>query len=155
MSNRLFRLGVSSLVAAGLLLARRLRTPKARRPGRRAPIIRPSSRNTRPRAEPTKPKRRSIGRRSRKSGVRAMQSAATTCRSLLDDYVLSQPPIYTGPPRPVDPRAPVTPPPERPEIPVVADFLKNAAEQFGFVPDRPASDIDFKRAYAKPRSQAD
>ena len=78
-----------------------------------------------------------------------MPSAATTCRSLLDDYVLTQPPIYTGPPRPVDPRAPVTPPPERPEIPVVADFLKNAAEQFGFVPDRPASDIDFKRAYAK------
>ena len=39
--------------------------------------------------------------------------------------------------------------PERPEIPVVADFLKNAAEQFGFVPDRPASDVDFKRAYAK------
>ena len=34
-------------------------------------------------------------------------------------------------------------------FPVVADFLKNAAEQFGFVPDRPASDIDFKRAYAK------
>jgi hypothetical protein len=32
---------------------------------------------------------------------------------------------------------------------VVADFLKNAAEQFGFVPDRPASDVDFKRAYAK------
>ena len=67
----------------------------------------------------------------------------------LDDYVLTQPPVYTGPPRPVDPHAPAAPPPERPEIPVVADFLKNAAEQFGFVPDRPASDLDFKRAYAK------
>jgi hypothetical protein len=67
----------------------------------------------------------------------------------LDDYVLTQPPVYTGPPRPVDPRAPAAPPPERPEIPVVADFLKNAAEHFGFVPDRPASDLDFKRAYAK------
>jgi hypothetical protein len=67
----------------------------------------------------------------------------------LDDYVLSQPPVYTGPPRPVDPSAPAPLPPERPEIPVVADFLKNAAEQFGFVPDRPASDLDFKRAYAK------
>jgi hypothetical protein len=53
------------------------------------------------------------------------------------------------PPRPVDPNAPAPPPAERPEIPVVADFLKNAAEQFGFVPDRPASDFDFKRAYAK------
>jgi hypothetical protein len=67
----------------------------------------------------------------------------------IDDYVLTQPPIYTGPPRPADPNAPTPPPAERPEIPVVADFLKNAAEQFGFVLDRPASDFDFKRAYAK------
>jgi len=67
----------------------------------------------------------------------------------VDDYVLTQPPVYTGPPRPVDPTAPAPPPPERPEIPVVSDFLKNAAEQFGFVPDRPATDLDFKRAYAK------
>ena len=67
----------------------------------------------------------------------------------LDDYVLTQPPVYSGPARPIDPRAPTQPPPERAEIPVVADFLKNAAEQFGFVPNRPASDLDFKRAYAK------
>src|SRR5262245_51165786 len=67
----------------------------------------------------------------------------------VDDYVLTQPPVYVGPPRPVDPRAPTAPPPERPEIPVVADFLKNAAEQFGFIPDRPANDLDFKRAYAR------
>jgi hypothetical protein len=66
-----------------------------------------------------------------------------------DDYVLTQPPVYAGPPRPVDPRAPGVPTPERPDIPVVADFLHNAAEQFGFVPDRPASDLDFKRAYAR------
>jgi len=67
----------------------------------------------------------------------------------LDDYVLTQPPVYSGPPRPIDPRAPLAPPPERPEIPVVADFLHNAAEQFGFVPDRPANELDFKRAYAR------
>ena len=67
----------------------------------------------------------------------------------LDDYVLTQPPVYAGPPRPVDPRAPGLPPPERPDIPVIADFLHNAAEQFGFVPDRPANEIDFKRAYAR------
>lgn len=66
----------------------------------------------------------------------------------LDDYVLTQPPQYTGPPRPVDPRG-LPPPPEKPEIPVVADFLKAAADQFGFVPDRPKSDADFKRAYAR------
>jgi hypothetical protein len=67
----------------------------------------------------------------------------------LDDYVLTQPPAYSGPPRPIDPRSPAQPPPERPEIPVVTDFLKNAAAQFGFVPDRPANDLDFKRAYAR------
>jgi hypothetical protein len=67
----------------------------------------------------------------------------------IEDYVLSQPPVYTGPPRPIDPRVPAPPAPERPEIPVVADFLQNAIEQFGFVPQRPASDLDFKRAYAK------
>jgi len=67
----------------------------------------------------------------------------------LDDYVVTQPPVYSGPARPIDPHAPAQPPPERPEIPVVADFLKNAVAQFGFVPDRPASDVDFKRAYAK------
>lgn len=66
-----------------------------------------------------------------------------------DDYVLTQPPVYSGPPRPVDPRAPTEPTPERPDIPVVADFLQNAREQFGFAPERPASDLDFKRAYAK------
>jgi hypothetical protein len=64
----------------------------------------------------------------------------------LDDYVLTQPPVYSGPARPIDPRSPGQAPPE---IPVVADFLKNAAEQFGFVPDRPANDLDFKRAYAR------
>lgn len=66
----------------------------------------------------------------------------------LDDYVLTQPPLYTGPPRPVDSRAPTPPQPERPEIPVVADFLQNAAQQFGFVPRRPVSELEFKRAYA-------
>jgi hypothetical protein len=68
---------------------------------------------------------------------------------VLDDYVLTQPPVYSGPPRPIDPRAPERPTPERPQIPVVADFLQNAAEQFSFVPLRPATEMEFKRAYAK------
>jgi hypothetical protein len=73
----------------------------------------------------------------------------------LDDYVLVQPPIYSGPPRPIDPAAPPgRPPGEKPPIPVIADFLKNAAEQFGFVPDRPRSDLDFKRSYAKAAAAA-
>jgi len=68
----------------------------------------------------------------------------------IDDYVLTQPPIYAGPPRPIDPLAPPGPPPsELPPIPLVADFLKAAADQFGFVPDRPQSELDFKRAYAR------
>jgi hypothetical protein len=32
---------------------------------------------------------------------------------------------------------------------VVADFLKAAAEQFQFTPQRPAAEVDFKRAYAR------
>jgi hypothetical protein len=73
----------------------------------------------------------------------------------LDDYVLTQPPVYSGPPRPVDPSAPPGPGPgERPEIPVIADFLKNAAEQYGFAPERPQSDLDFKRAYVRAAAAA-
>jgi hypothetical protein len=65
----------------------------------------------------------------------------------LDDYVLTQPPKYTGPPRPVNPEAPQEKPP-RPYVPVVADFLEAAKQQFNFVPQRPASELQFKRAYA-------
>jgi hypothetical protein len=73
----------------------------------------------------------------------------------IDDYVLTQPPAYTGPPRPADPNGPPPPPPgEKAPIQVLADFLKAAAEQFGFVPDRPQSELDFKRAYAKAAAAA-
>jgi len=64
------------------------------------------------------------------------------------DYVLTQPPVYSGPPRPVDPFAPPAPPVEHAPIPVIADFLKAADDEFGFVPDLPHSDQAFKRAYA-------
>ncbi|WP_411194527.1 MULTISPECIES: hypothetical protein [Rhodopseudomonas] len=66
----------------------------------------------------------------------------------LDDYVLSQPPLYDGPRRPVDPEPSEQPPRPRKELPVVADLLRAAAEQFQFRPQRPASELDFKRAYA-------
>jgi hypothetical protein len=65
----------------------------------------------------------------------------------LADYVLTQPPVYSGPPRPPAP-APLPGEKEPPPIPVIADFLQAAAEQFDFVPDRP-SESDFKRAYAR------
>jgi hypothetical protein len=74
----------------------------------------------------------------------------------IDDYVLTQPPVYAGPPRPIDPAAPDAEPtaPRKPDIPVLADFLKAAAEQFRFVPQRPESELAFKRAYAKLASAA-
>jgi hypothetical protein len=68
---------------------------------------------------------------------------------VLDDYVLTQPPLYAGPPKPVDPAAPETPVPPRKYIPVVADFLKSAQDYFGFAPQRPRSEMEYKRAYAK------
>jgi hypothetical protein len=68
----------------------------------------------------------------------------------LDDYVLTQPPVYAGPKRPVNPEPEEEKPPrERKPIPVVADLLKAAAEQFQFSPQRPASELEFKRAYAR------
>ncbi len=73
----------------------------------------------------------------------------------LDDYVLTQPPRYTGPPLPAPPLrageegAPAAPVPPRKYIPVVADFLRSAQEHFGFAPQRPRTEMEFKRAYAK------
>jgi hypothetical protein len=69
---------------------------------------------------------------------------------MLDDYVLTQPPLYQGPGRPVNPEPEEEHPPrQRKYIPVVADLLKAAAEQFQFVPQRPRTEMDFKRAYAQ------
>jgi hypothetical protein len=65
----------------------------------------------------------------------------------LDDYVLTQPPVYTGPKRPVDPSAPERPP--RKTIPMVPDLIQAAVEYFQFSPQKPANEIDFKRAYAR------
>ena len=75
---------------------------------------------------------------------------------LLDDYVLTQPPVYDGPKRPVDPspEPDQKPPSERKYIPVVADLLKAALEHFQFVPQRPTNELEFKRAYARVASAA-
>jgi hypothetical protein len=69
----------------------------------------------------------------------------------LDDYVLTQPPVYTGPPKPRDPSKPHEEAPPTPAIyvPVVADFLAAAQREFKLMPRRPQSDSEFKRAYAK------
>ena len=73
----------------------------------------------------------------------------------LADYVLTQPPVYTGPPRPPGYRPPRRHPTEpRVPIPTVAEFLAAAAEQYKFVPDRPRSEAEFKQAYARIASAA-
>jgi hypothetical protein len=90
-------------------------------------------------------------RRGRSAKRREHQAIA------LDDYVLTQPPVYAGPKRPVNPlptEEPEAARRERKYIPVVADLLKAAAEQFQFTPQRPASEIEFKRAYARYASAA-
>jgi len=75
----------------------------------------------------------------------------------LDDYVLTQPPVYAGPRRPVNPQPEAVEPREpreRKRIPIVADLLKAAAEHFQFAPQRPAGELEFKRAYARTASAA-
>jgi hypothetical protein len=73
---------------------------------------------------------------------------------VVDDYVLAQPPVYSGPSKPADPSETPEERPPRAPIPVVADFLKAAADQFGFVPQRPRSEAEFKQAYARVASAA-
>jgi hypothetical protein len=69
----------------------------------------------------------------------------------LDDYVLTQPPFYTGPPKPHDPSKPYQEAqrPPAPYVPVVADFLAAAEREFKFVPRMPLGEDDFKQAYAQ------
>jgi hypothetical protein len=72
----------------------------------------------------------------------------------LADYVLGQPPVYQGPSKPVDPFPEPGPSVPPTPIPVIADLLRSAAEQFRFVPDQPKSEIEFKKAYARFASHA-
>jgi hypothetical protein len=70
----------------------------------------------------------------------------------LDDYVLTQPPVYNGPKRPVNPE-PEAEPEKKPRqykpIPVVGDLLQAANEQFQWAPQKPSTEVEFKRAYAR------
>ncbi|HET8921007.1 MAG TPA: hypothetical protein VFN27_15190 [Xanthobacteraceae bacterium] len=66
----------------------------------------------------------------------------------ISDYVLAQPPVYTGPPKPRNPLKPEVAPP-RIYVPVVADFVAAARQEFKFVPRFPQSETEFKRGYAK------
>ena len=68
-----------------------------------------------------------------------------------DDYVLEQPPKYTGPQLPPDITAKVTQsrPPSEPDKPMAAlgDFLANAQAIYNFSPER-TTEHEFKRRYA-------
>ena len=69
-------------------------------------------------------------KRSRRLKKRALNQRVT-----LSDYVLEQPPVYSGPPMPKNPEKPPSP---AVSVPVVADFLKRAKEQFNFAPEKPS-----------------
>ena len=73
---------------------------------------------------------------------------------VLADYVLEQPPVYSGPPRPPRyvRRRSFKRPPE--SLPTVPEFLAAAERQYNFVPDRPKSEAEFQQAYAKVATQA-
>jgi hypothetical protein len=92
------------------------------------------------------------------SGISEKRHLRTSKRAnhqaiLLDDYVLTQPPIYSGPPRPRDPLKP-SENPAPPYVPVVPDFLAAAQREFKFVPRLPRSESEFKHAYARAASAA-
>src|SRR5580698_9490321 len=65
----------------------------------------------------------------------------------IDDYVLEQPPVYSGPPKPLDPSKPPEPATPPRYVPVVADFLAAAQQEYKFTPRLPRNDSAFKRAY--------
>ncbi len=67
----------------------------------------------------------------------------------LEDYVLTQPPRYLGPPKPVDPSAPPGPEIPRQYIPVVKDFLAAGKKVYKFVPQRAKTELEYKRVYAR------
>jgi hypothetical protein len=85
-------------------------------------------------------------RRARQTKRRSGQAMS------LDDYVLTQPPVYVGPPRPINPAEPDKPPPvarDAKYVPTIPEMLASAQKYFQFAPRRPTSELEFKRAYAK------
>ncbi len=150
MQRHLLRIGLTWLFAAGLLLAAIPARAQSAAPGAEAGADYQAKLAQYAKAHGAYEAEASVywdavveKRRARNAKRRNSEPIALT------DYVLTQPPLYSGPPRPIDPTAPGPEPSERPPIPVIADFLKAAAEQFAFVPDRPQSETEFKRTYAK------
>lgn len=67
---------------------------------------------------------------------------------LLTDYVLAQPPVYNGPPRPPQPST-QQPPKQRPPIPKMEIFAAAAKKVYGFTPERPRNEAEFMLSYAR------
>jgi hypothetical protein len=70
----------------------------------------------------------------------------------LDDYVLTQPPAYHGPPRPPGPPPEPVPqikPHVNKPVPVVSDLVAAASQLYQWTPQQPANETEFKRAYAR------
>lgn len=65
----------------------------------------------------------------------------------LNDYVLTQPPVYTGPPRPADTNS-GQPVKHRDPIPRTSDFITASQRVYGYTPERPRSEEEFMRSYA-------
>ena len=72
----------------------------------------------------------------------------------IEDYVLDQPPVYTGPPKPRNPLQPEAPSRLRlfRSSPI---FLPRRSKEFKFSPRLPQNDSEFKRAYAKAARRPD
>src|SRR5262249_426592 len=73
---------------------------------------------------------------------------------VLGDYVLTQPPVYSGPPKPVDPSAPPAEAPPRKYVPGVADCWAAEAKASDFGAQQARREMEYKRAYAKAASVA-
>ena len=78
---------------------------------------------------------------------RRRTKVANNMRLTADDYVMTQPPVYNGPPKARQPAAPGKKQAAR--SPTSTDFLANAKAEFDFVPEAPADEVTYKRAYAE------
>ena len=124
-----------------------------RKVARRRPCsnIAASCRNIRRRARPSTRRRVPIGARSPRSGEAATPSGASGQQITLDDYVLPQPPLYTGPKRPVKSGAGgnAGSPDQKADTGGRRSPAGGAPSNYQFTPQRPASEVEFKRAYAR------
>lgn len=75
------------------------------------------------------------------------QKLASRQAIALNDYVLTQPPIYNGPAKPKLPDNGVEK--KTQQIPGVNDFIAASKRVYGFTPERPQNEADFMRSYAK------